>query len=30
MLGLAANELMVLGMLLSFIALLFLGVPVAW
>lgn len=30
MLGLAANELMVIGMLLSFISLLFLGVPVAW
>lgn len=30
MLGLAATELMVLGMLLGFISLLFLGVPVAW
>ncbi|KCV81687.1 TRAP dicarboxylate transporter subunit DctM [Actibacterium atlanticum] len=30
MLGLAVNELMVIGMLLSFITLLFLGIPVAW
>lgn len=30
MLGFAANELIVIGMLLSFIGLLFLGVPVAW
>lgn len=30
MLGLAANELIVIGMLVSFIGLLFMGVPVAW
>lgn len=30
MLGLAANELMVVGMLLSFIGILFVGIPVAW